>query len=83
MGNVEGIVSAAYLLAPYVPELASGYRETPLPGRLFHPHYRTGFRFGAITLRPGMTASDFIAALRMIVADAVDLSSAGTALLGQ
>jgi hypothetical protein len=69
-GNVEGIVSAAYLLAPYVPELASGYRETPLPSRLFHPKYRTEFRFGAVTLRPGMKASDFATALKAILADA-------------
>ena len=41
-----------------------------MPGRLFHPGYRTGFRFGALTLRPGMAPSEIVAALRLIVADA-------------
>ena len=69
-GTVEGIVTAAYLLTPHLPSLATGYRETPMPGRLFHPDYRAGFRFGAVTLRPGMTAGEIAAALRQILADA-------------
>jgi hypothetical protein len=73
-GVVEGIVSAAYLLTPHLPELAAGYRETPMPGRLFHPAYRAGFRFGAVTLRPGMAAGEIMSALRQIVADATESS---------
>ncbi|ARS71067.1 DUF2357 domain-containing protein [Sinorhizobium meliloti] len=69
-GRTRGIVTAAYLLTPYVPVLGSGYRDTPMPGRLFHPSYRAGFRFGAVTLRPGMTASEIAATLRLVVADA-------------
>lgn len=69
-GAVEGIVTAAYLLAPHVPVLGTDYRTTPLPGRLFHPDYRAGFRFGAVTLRPGMTSAEIAATLRLIVADA-------------
>jgi hypothetical protein len=69
-GSVEGIVTAAYLLTPHLPALAAGYRETPMPGRLFHPDYRAGFRFGAVTLRPSMTAGEIATALRQIVADA-------------
>ena len=70
-GKPEGIVSAAYLMAPHMPaDLTPGYRDTPLPGRLFHPEYRRSFRFGAVTLRPGMTTADLTAALRSIVADA-------------
>jgi hypothetical protein len=69
-GSVEGIVTAAYLLTPHVPVLEPGYRDTPMPARLFHPLYRTGFRFGAVTLRPGMTLAEIVAALRLIVADA-------------
>lgn len=69
-GTPEGIVAAAYLLTPHLPVLKPGYRETPLPGRLFHPDYRAGFRFGAVTLRPGMTATEITAALRLVVADA-------------
>jgi hypothetical protein len=69
-GAVEGIVTAAYLLTPYVPEIGLGYRDTPLPGRLFHPDYRSSFRFGAVTMRPGMTIAQFGASLRTIIADA-------------
>lgn len=69
-GHVEGIVAGAYLLAPSVMEIAPEYRDTPLPGRLFHPEYRESFRFGAITLRPGMTAEGLQKALRAVVADA-------------
>jgi hypothetical protein len=69
-GAVEGIVTAAYLLTPHMPGLSTGYRDTPMPGRLFHPDYRAGFRFGAVTLRPGMTTGEIAAAFRQIVADA-------------
>jgi hypothetical protein len=41
-----------------------------MPDRLFHPDYRSGFRFGAVTLRPGMTAAEIAGALRLLVADA-------------
>jgi predicted component of viral defense system (DUF524 family) len=69
-GTVEAIVCAAYLLTPFVPEIGADYRATPLPGRLFHPEYRTSFKFGAVTLRPGMKMAELVAALRIIVADA-------------
>lgn len=69
-GRVEGIVTATYLLTPHLPELRPGFRDTPMPGRLFHPDYRAGFRFGAVTLRPGMTATEITGALLLMVADA-------------
>lgn len=69
-GGVEGIVSAAYLLAPHVPMLGADYRATQLPGRLFHPDYRAGFRFGAVTLRPGMTDPELREVLKILVQDA-------------
>lgn len=69
-GQIRGIVSAAYLLSPQPPVLKDQYRSTPMPGRLFHPDYRGDFRFGAVTLRPGMTSSDLRQVLRTIVADA-------------
>lgn len=70
-GAIEGIVTAAYLLAPHLPDLdgEAGYRDTAMPGRLFHPEYRRSFRFGAMTLRPGMTSSELAGVLRTIVAD--------------
>jgi hypothetical protein len=73
-GAVEGIVTAAYLLTPHMPVLGPSYRDTPMPGRLFHPGYRAGFRFGAVTLRPGMTSSEIAAALRLLVADATTMA---------
>jgi hypothetical protein len=69
-GEISGIVSAAYLLTPHLPALEAGYRATSMPGRLFHPAYRAGFRFGAVTMRPGMTVPEIAAALRQVVADA-------------
>lgn len=68
--KITGIVGAAYLLSPQPPVLKEHYRVTPMPGRLFHPDYRGDFRFGAVTLRPGMTAAELREALRTIVADA-------------
>jgi hypothetical protein len=69
-GKIKGIVTAAYLLTPHLPVLENGYRDTAMPGRLFHPAYRADFRFGAVTLRPNMTATEVAGALRQIVADA-------------
>nr|WP_255557284.1 DUF2357 domain-containing protein [Dyella sp. ASV21] len=69
-GEIEGIVTAAYLLTPYVPlGLQSDFKTTPVPGRLFHPEYREKFRFGAVTLRPGMSGEELRNCLRTIVAD--------------
>ncbi|NWL80420.1 hypothetical protein DM872_26570 [Pseudomonas taiwanensis] len=70
-GHIEGVVTAAYLLTPHVPALTSDFHKTPVPGRLFHPQYREKFRFGAVTLRPGMSTTDLRACLRSIVADAI------------
>ncbi len=69
-GRTEGIVSAAYLLTPHLPDLGCGFQDTSMPGRLFHPQYREKFRFGAITMRPGMSADSLRACLRTVVADA-------------
>lgn len=70
-GRTEGIVTAAYLLTPHVPAgLQADFKATPVPGRLFHPAYREKFRFGAVTLRPGMSGEGLRSCLRTIVADA-------------
>lgn len=69
-GKTEGLVTAAYLLTPYIPALDDDFRSTPMPGRLFHPQYREKFRFGAVTLRPGMSSDDLRDSLKTIVADA-------------
>ncbi len=70
-GRTEGIVHAAYLLTPHIPALDSSFEQTPMPGRLFHPLYREKFRFGAVTLRPGMNMAELQDCLKTIVADAV------------
>jgi hypothetical protein len=69
-GAISGIVGAAYLLTPHVPEIAGAYPATPMPGRLFHPAYRSTFKFGAMSLRPGMMTSELRGAMRALVADA-------------
>jgi len=69
-GVIEDIVHAAYLLTPHVPTLQAGFKGTPMPGRLFHPMYRGKFRFGAVTLRPGMGMAALRECLKTIVADA-------------
>jgi hypothetical protein len=74
-GETKGIVAAAYLVTPYVPVIGPSYRKTCMPGRLFHPEYRTGFRFGAVTLRPGMTLAEVVAALRIVLVDATMVGS--------
>ena len=61
-------------MTPHVPVLGSDYRNTSMPGRLFHPGYRAGFRFGALTLRPGMAPAEIVAALKLVVADAAAVS---------
>ncbi|MCZ8030823.1 MAG: DUF2357 domain-containing protein [Rubrivivax sp.] len=68
--DTEGIVTAAYLLTPHMPHLAADFKATPVPGRLFHPQYREKFRFGAVTLRPGMSLAELRDCLKTIVADA-------------
>lgn len=68
--GVRRMVSAAYLLTPDAPVVAPSWAATPMPGRLFHPEYRGAFRFGAMTLAPGMTSKQIDEALDLILADA-------------
>ncbi|MGN6237035.1 DUF2357 domain-containing protein [Dyella sp.] len=68
--GIVGIVTAAYLLTPHAPDLGDDYKKAPVPGRLFYPPYRRRFRFGAVTLRPGMNGEELRTSLRTIVADA-------------
>lgn len=69
-GSVRRIVGAAYLLSPDTPIAAGDWTSTPMPGRLFHPAYRSVFRFGAVSLRPGMSAAEIGLALETILEDA-------------
>lgn len=69
-GGVRRIVNAAYLLSPDGHVGAGDWTGAPMPGRLFHPAYRAAFRFGAVTLAPGMSAAAIALALDAILADA-------------
>lgn len=71
-GSTAAFVTAAYLLTPHIADggAAASYRTVGMPARLFRPDYRSTFRFGAVTLRPGLTLAELGAALRTIVADA-------------
>jgi hypothetical protein len=68
-GGTSAIVTAAYLLSPDNPAVLDDWKQTAMPSRLFHPLYRSAFRFGAVTLVPGMTDMEIRAALRMIMED--------------
>ncbi len=75
-GDFPRIVEAAYLLTPHIPDAGSpDFQKTAMPGRLFHPDYRSTFRFGAATLKPGMPLAEICACLRAIIEDARDKTS--------
>ncbi len=69
-GEVRQMVSAAYLLSPAAPIIAGTWTDAPMPGRLFHPAYRSQFRFGAVSLAPGMSDMQIGLALEAILQDA-------------
>lgn len=69
-GQTRRIVSAAYLISPAAYTEAGEWQSTPMPGRLFHPAYRSEFHFGAVTLAPGMSATEIQVALETILDDA-------------
>ena len=68
--TIQEAVHAAYLLSPHVPLLRGQWQTEALPGRLFHQGYRRHFRFGALSMRPGMTMSEVTDTLRFIMQDA-------------
>jgi hypothetical protein len=69
-GRIQHIVHAAYLISPHVAAFSGSWQTSPMPGRLFHPEYRNSFRFGAVTLRPGMPMSEVERTLSTILEDA-------------
>jgi len=73
--GLRQIVSGAYIISPYAPDLGeSDWKDTPMPSRLFHPEYRGSFKFGAVTLRPGMSLEEIRKSVNAIFAD-VGISS--------
>ena len=68
--QVHRIVAGAYLLTPRELPFGTNWQESSMPGRLFHPAYRSHFKFGAVMLQPGMNIGEVQAALEGILADA-------------
>lgn len=69
-GPVRRIVGAAYLISPDSYTTPGEWQDASMPGRLFHPTYRSEFRFGAVTLAPGMDADEIRLTLEAILEDA-------------
>jgi hypothetical protein len=71
-GGLDGVVHAAYLMAPAIGVEAGSedYRTTAMPARLFLPAYRDAFRFGAIRLVPGCDLNEVRSVLRTVISDA-------------
>ncbi|MBB3472743.1 DUF2357 domain-containing protein [Sphingomonas sp. BK345] len=65
-GVVNSAVAEAYLLTPHQPAAGGQFETLPMPDRLFAPDYHRAFRFGALTLRPGMQAIEVAASLDAI-----------------
>lgn len=69
--GLRRVVRGAYLLTPHVPGASgSDWKDAAMPDRLFFPSYRGSFRFGALTLKPGMDLADLQSALDAVLADA-------------
>lgn len=69
-GEVRRSVRAAYLLSPQGLAPSGDWKRTGLPGRLFHPMYRSEFRFGAFQMIPGMTPGEIDGVLDHLLQDA-------------
>jgi hypothetical protein len=68
--GVSSILTATYLLSPDEPSQEPAWRAAKMLGRLFHPACQGMFRFGAVTLRPGMSMVEIGMALSTIMANA-------------
>jgi hypothetical protein len=68
-GTRRGAVVGAYLVTPHIGECGQDWRETNMPNRLFHPDYRSEFRFGAVTLRPAVSDHDVASLLKAILSE--------------
>ena len=68
--KIEKIVAGAYILTPHIPYYEASWKLSSMPGRLFHPSYRTHFKFGAVMLRPGMNSEQVEKCFDEIINDA-------------
>lgn len=53
--GTEQVVSGAYLISPYLFQAGDSWEDASKPDRFFYPEYRQRFRFGAISLVPGIS----------------------------
>ncbi len=70
--NCKRIVTAAYILTPHLVSHSheNNWKNLNLRGRLFHREYRGTFKFGAVTLSPGMLIEEISQILEEIFEDA-------------
>ncbi|MFO0975967.1 MAG: DUF2357 domain-containing protein [Planctomycetaceae bacterium] len=69
-GGHSQVVAGAFLLTPHVPSGNAHWRiPSNMPGRLFHPEYNSIFRFGAVTLRPGMSLESIADVMERVFSD--------------
>lgn len=65
--EIERQVVSAYLLSPQPSTKGIDWRAAAAPARFFHPEYRNSFKFGAISLSPGMQLQKIESAVEEIV----------------
>lgn len=71
-------VLAAYIVTPVSYAYSADWRSEKLPKVLFHPQYRSTFKFGAICLRPGMSLDECADVVELVLRDAgIALSERG------
>jgi hypothetical protein len=66
-GGTSALETPAYLLSPSDPSIFADWKQTAMLGRLFHPLCRDAFRFGTVTLVPGISDAQIRATPRMII----------------
>lgn len=61
-------IRAAFILTPYLPhEESENWRRDRTPEVFFREGYQTAFKFGAITMRPGITIPEVTDILRVVL----------------
>lgn len=70
--DIKRIINGAYLITPDSYTTDVGWKDLKIPARLFHPEYRSHFRFGAVTMCPGMKDEEVISLLNTIIADCTE-----------
>lgn len=69
MTSSPHIVAGAYLLCPGPFNAEKEWTEEDAPDLFFHPEYRAGLRFGAVTLHSRMDESEIESAFEAIIQD--------------